>query len=370
MRDAMAAPLVAIDRLTVSYGPAVTVGPISLVVNDAEFISLLGPSGCGKTTTLRCIAGFEHPASGDIRIRGRSIVKDPPHRRNVGFVFQNYALFPHLKVADNIAFGLRRRGVPRQVIAQRVDEMIARLGLSGLAGRLPSELSGGQQQRVALGRALAFDPDVLLLDEPLSNLDRKLRIQLRAELRRIHREFHKTLIFVTHDQEEALSLSDRIAVMMGGHIVQVGTPTEIYENPQAAEIADFIGDCRLFGGHVVDVAPAAQAVTVETAGGIRWTVPLGDRSPAPGERMRIAVRADAVSLAEAAMAGQSNVFEVSVLDKLYTGGSFVFLCRLGQTGELPVPVPQGHPATAVKVGGTVLCAVDAARIACFAERGG
>ena len=364
----MPQPMVEIDGITVSYGHT-TVGPVSLSVEDGEFVSLLGPSGCGKTTTLRAIAGFERPSSGDIRVHGRSVVRLPPHKRNVGFVFQNYALFPHLSVADNIAFGPRRRGVAKRVIAARVEEMIGRLGLAGLGERLPAQLSGGQQQRVALGRALAFDPDVLLLDEPLSNLDRKLRVQLRAELRRIHREFRKTVIFVTHDQEEALSLSDRIAVMMGGRIVQVGTPKAIYETPADPAIADFIGDCRLYRARVVGCDPAADAATFEMEGGVRWTIPLAGRPAAIGDWMTVALRAEAVRLASAGAADETNRFEVAIIDRFYVGDGMMLLCRLGAKDEIPVPVPGGHPAQGLERGSMIRCEFDPTRACLFAAEG-
>ena len=214
-------------------------------INAGEFFSLLGPSGCGKTTTLRMIAGFERPTSGEILLDGDDVAVVPPHERNVHTVFQNYALFPHLNVYDNIAFGLRRHKVAKDEIRQRVEESLRLVELHGLGGRRPRQLSGGQQQRVALARALVLRPAVLLLDEPLGALDAKIRKQLRVELKALQEEVGITFVFVTHDQEEALSMSDRVAVMSNGRIEQIGTPDEVYENPATVFVADFLGVSNL-----------------------------------------------------------------------------------------------------------------------------
>jgi len=253
--------------LTRRYSPEVTVGPISFEVYAGEFFSLLGPSGCGKTTTLRCIAGFETLDSGLIRLCGERLDTKPPHRRDVGLVFQNYALFPHLTVFENVAFGLRLRRVGKAEIAERVGRMLRLVDLPELASRYPAELSGGQQQRVAIARSLVLEPRILMFDEPLSNLDLKLRIQMRDELKRLQRRLGKTAIYVTHDQSEALALSDRIAVLSHGHIEQIGTPSEIYEQPATTFVAEFIGSSNLFPAHIVERAPGGTMV--ETASGLR-----------------------------------------------------------------------------------------------------
>ncbi len=237
--------LLEVRELTRRYSDTVTVGPVSFVARDREFLSLLGPSGCGKTTSLRCIAGFETPTSGDILIDGRSILHDPPHRRDVGLVFQNYALFPHLSVFENVAFGLRLRRRPRGEIEQRVEEALTLVDLGGLGTRYPRQLSGGQQQRVALARCLALEPRMLLLDEPLSNLDLKLRLTMRNEIRALQRRLGKTTVYVTHDQGEALALSDGIVVMSRGKVEQIGSPREIYEHPRTPFVAEFIGASNL-----------------------------------------------------------------------------------------------------------------------------
>ncbi|MEO0409655.1 MAG: spermidine/putrescine ABC transporter ATP-binding protein, partial [Cyanobacteria bacterium P01_A01_bin.135] len=221
-----------------------------LVIQPGEFFSILGPSGCGKTTTLRLIAGFEAPTRGDVLIQGRSVVNVPPYRRPVNTVFQSYALFGHMTVQDNIAFGLKIQGQPKVVIQDRVGEALRLVKMEPFARRYPSQLSGGQQQRVALARALVNRPAVVLLDEPLGALDLKLRKEMQVELSNLHQNLGVTFIMVTHDQEEALCLSDRIAVMNDGAIEQVGTPTAIYDRPSSAFVADFIGDTNLFRGRI------------------------------------------------------------------------------------------------------------------------
>jgi len=233
---------------------------VNLDIQEGELFTLLGPSGCGKTTTLRCIAGFEKPTGGSIDFLGRDFTSIPPFRRNIGMVFQSYALFPHMSIFENVAYGLRMRKLPSREVAERVNRIIALVGLEATQKRKPSELSGGQQQRIALARALVYDPQLLLLDEPLSNLDAKLRVYMREEIRRIQQRAKVTTIYVTHDQEEALSISDRIAVMHAGKVSQIGSPDEIYENPNSIRVADFIGqanflDCAAEGG---DGAPVLK----------------------------------------------------------------------------------------------------------------
>jgi putative spermidine/putrescine transport system ATP-binding protein len=237
-----------IDHLEKSFGTNRVVKDFNLGIEKGEFVSLLGPSGCGKTTVLRMVAGFEVPTSGTIRIDGQEVTRLKPNQRNIGMVFQAYALFPNLTVAQNVGFGLKVAGVAAAEIAARVTEMLALIGLPELGGRYPFQLSGGQQQRVALARALAPRPRVLLLDEPLSALDAKIRVSLRTEIREIQRELGITTIFVTHDQEEALSMSDRIVVMNGGIADQVGTPFEVYNRPTTRFVAGFVGTLNLIEG--------------------------------------------------------------------------------------------------------------------------
>jgi ABC-type Fe3+/spermidine/putrescine transport system ATPase subunit len=235
-----------LDQVTKTFdGRVMAVDGVTLDIAAGEFFSLLGPSGCGKTTSLRMIAGFEHPDSGRVHVGGRDITDLPVHRRDMGMVFQSYALFPHRTVAENVAFGLRMREVPKPDIERRVAAALAQVALTGFETRKPGQLSGGQQQRVALARALVVEPPVLLCDEPLGALDRKLRQQMQFELKELQKRLGVTLVFVTHDQEEALAMSDRIAVMNGGRVEQVGTPSEIYERPRTRFVADFIGEINI-----------------------------------------------------------------------------------------------------------------------------
>jgi putative spermidine/putrescine transport system ATP-binding protein len=267
-----------LDQVTKTFdGRVMAVDAVTLDIAAGEFFSLLGPSGCGKTTSLRMIAGFEHPDSGRVHVGGKDITDLPVHRRDMGMVFQSYALFPHRTVAENVAFGLRMREVPRPEIERRVAAALAQVALTGFETRKPGQLSGGQQQRVALARALVVEPPVLLCDEPLGALDRKLRQQMQFELKELQKRLGVTLVFVTHDQEEALAMSDRIAVMNGGKVEQVGTPTEIYERPRTRFVADFIGEINILegGGPLRALRPekirlvgpdgARLAGTVETA---------------------------------------------------------------------------------------------------------
>jgi putative spermidine/putrescine transport system ATP-binding protein len=247
-----------------TFGQQTVVHKFDLDVARGEFVSFLGPSGCGKTTTLRMVAGFEVPTAGSIRIDGRDITRLRPNQRNVGMVFQSYALFPNMTVADNVAFGLKVAGKPAHETAARVEEMLKLIKLPQLGARFPYQLSGGQQQRVALARALAIKPQVLLLDEPLSALDAKIRVSLREEIRALQRSLGITTIYVTHDQEEALSMSDRIVVMNEGRVEQIGTPFEIYNNPKTRFVASFVGTLNILKGKVVE--PAAGKIVVDGQG--------------------------------------------------------------------------------------------------------
>jgi putative spermidine/putrescine transport system ATP-binding protein len=295
------------------FGDFVAVESFNLAAEKGEFVSFLGPSGCGKTTTLRMIAGFEQPTSGQITIEGRDITHVPPNRRNVGMVFQSYALFPNMTVADNVGFGLRVRKRPADQIRKRVGELLEIVNLPEKGGRYPYQLSGGQQQRVALARALAFEPQVLLLDEPLSALDAKIRVALRHEIRSIQRQLGITTVYVTHDQEEALSLSDRVVVMSEGRMEQVGTPFEIYNFPTTAFVASFVGTLNVLRGKIVDagrgeIAIDDQAITVTRK-----------FDGAPGQDVRIALRPEMASLADRPVGCtrlQGKVVDVSFLGSI------------------------------------------------------
>ena len=302
--------------LTRRYSDAVVVGPVSFTAAEGEFVSLLGPSGCGKTTTLRCIAGFETADAGDIRVDGQSLVGLPPHRRDVGLVFQNYALFPHLTVFENVAFGLRLRRRPAAEIARRVDEALRLVDLVGLDARHPSQVSGGQQQRVALARCLALEPRLLLLDEPLSNLDLKLRLQMRTEIRKLQRRLGKTAIYVTHDQSEALALSDQIVVMSRGRVEQIGTPREIYETPRTRFVADFIGASNLLAGSVASASSDGVVVQVDNLS----LTSSHCADVATGQAITVLIRPERVRLVSPVNdRSGSNLLAGRVVDVVYLG---------------------------------------------------
>ncbi len=262
---------VEVEGLTATYAGGTTVGPVSLSLAQGEMLSLLGPSGCGKTTVLRMLAGFVRPSAGAIRLRGVDVTRKPPHRRGAALVFQNFALFPHLSVFDNIAFGLRRRGMGREEIARRVGRLIGQMRLDGLTQRRPEALSGGQQQRVAIGRALAIEPAIVLLDEPFSSLDAKLRETTRFELRLLQQEIGFTAILVTHDQTEALSISDRIAIMQAGRLEQVGTPLDVYRRPATPFVAGFVGRANTVPGGIVR-PEAIRIVAADAPGAVAGVV--------------------------------------------------------------------------------------------------
>jgi len=271
--ETVRAPDVELRGVTKRFGSIAAVDSIDLDVHTGEFLSLLGPSGCGKTTTLRLIAGFERPDEGEVRIGGQNVSRVPPYHRDVNTVFQSYALFPHLSVLDNVAYGLKQRRLGRAERRGRATEMLALVRLAGLEGRKPRQLSGGQQQRVALARALVMHPRVLLLDEPLGALDLKVRKELQLELKRIQEEIGVTFVYVTHDQEEALAMSDRVVVMNAGRIEQIGLPREIYDTPATEWIASFIGDTNFIqnGGQAIAVRPERLRV-VEGGTGLPGTV--------------------------------------------------------------------------------------------------
>jgi putative spermidine/putrescine transport system ATP-binding protein len=286
-----AEPFLSLDRIVKAFGSTTVVKDVNLAFERGEFISLLGPSGCGKTTILRMVAGFERPTSGRIIVEGRDITDLNPNQRQIGMVFQAYALFPNMNVAGNIGFGLKVQGKGRAETEARVEEMLNLIGLSGYGKRFPFELSGGQQQRVALARALAPRPRMLLLDEPLSALDAKIRVSLREQIRQIQRELGVTTIFVTHDQEEALSISDRIVVMNAGNVEQVGQPFEIYNRPATKFVATFVGQLNSLNATVTDAA--ARSVAID---GQVFTLPSLPATAKSGEAIALTVRPEAIRL--------------------------------------------------------------------------
>jgi putative spermidine/putrescine transport system ATP-binding protein len=288
----MSAP---IDIIAVSKsydGSTRAVDAVDMSIRGGEFFSLLGPSGCGKTTTLRMIAGFETPTEGVIEVGGADVTHVPAHKRDMGMVFQNYALFPHRSVGENVAFGLRMRGMDRTTIARKVTDALAQVELVGYEDRRPGELSGGQQQRVALARAIVIEPRVLLCDEPLGALDKKLRQSMQFELKQLQRKLGLTMVFVTHDQEEALAMSDRIAVMNAGKVEQIGTPSDIYDRPGTRFVADFIGDTNLFRGEVIRDEGARPVLRVDRQLSIELPGPIEQTGP-----LSIALRPEKIDLA-------------------------------------------------------------------------
>jgi len=266
---------------------------VTLRVRPGEFLTLLGPSGCGKTTTLRMIAGFERPDAGQIRFGGQNVTHIPANRRNIGFVFQNYALFPHLSIFENVAYGLRVRGEPGDAIARAVSEVLALVGLAGHEQQFPAQLSGGEQQRVALARAIVIRPRVLLFDEPLSNLDAKLRVQMRSEIRALQRRLSITTIYVTHDQEEAMAVSDRIAVMNRGSVVQEGSAEDLYHRPASQFVAQFVGRINLISGHVRAVD--GMSARIEALGREVLADAMNNHLK-PGDAVQIALRPEAIDI--------------------------------------------------------------------------
>jgi spermidine/putrescine ABC transporter ATP-binding subunit len=296
---------IAVRELTKRFGAVLAVDDITLEIADGELFTLLGPSGCGKTTLLRLIAGFHRPDAGRVWFGERDVTDVPAYARNIGMVFQNYALWPHMTVFQNVAYGLRLRRVRGPALVTRVEEGLRKVNLSGLGTRYPGQLSGGQQQRVALARALVLSPDILLLDEPLSNLDAKIRVQVRTEIRTLQQELGITTVYVTHDQEEALSLSDRVAVMREGRVLQLGPPRELYERPRTRFVADFVGTNNLVTGRVVQAA--GDAVAVETAlGRFRARTPAGAAPLSVGGRCVLTVRPENVTLAREAGPDTAN----------------------------------------------------------------
>ncbi len=337
-------PVVEFVTVSKSFGDTRAVDRVSFALHSGEFFSILGPSGCGKTTTLRLLAGFEAPDDdgGEVRIEGEVVNHRRPYQRRLGMVFQSYALFPHMSVAANVAFGLEQRATPADEIAERVARALemVRLEPGPFARRMPASLSGGERQRVALARALVLEPPILLLDEPLGAIDLKLRKAMQLELRTLNRELGITFLYVTHDQEEALTMSDRIAVMDHARIAQIGTPAEIYENPRTAFVAQFIGDCNLFDGVVEGPAGAGWAVTASSglvAGG-RFTVPSG-AGLAPGGAVRIAVRPEWMDLFPPdAVPARENRVDGTVREVFYRGETVHVVVAAGGGGDRPVVV--------------------------------
>jgi spermidine/putrescine ABC transporter ATP-binding subunit len=345
--------------LTKRFGPVVAVDRVSLEVHPGEFLTLLGPSGSGKTTILNMVAGFEAPTGGEILLGGRPVTTVPPNQRDLGMVFQNYALFPHLTVFENIAFPLRVRRMPEAQLVPRVENALRLVRLEGYGARHPKQLSGGQQQRVALARALVFNPRVLLMDEPLAALDKNLRESMQIELRRLHDRLHITVLFVTHDQAEAMTMSDRIAVVNRGRIEQVGTAAELYETPANAFIAAFVGESNFLEGTVASVN--GREAILQTSGGLRLTVDADGVDV--GDHCRVVIRPEALSVGPDSM-GRANAVPALVEDVIYLGDAIKLVARVNASDVLVIKRPNQRGVSYPQVGGgvTVAWAAEDARV--------
>ncbi len=316
---------VEIENVSKRFGDFVAVDHVRLEIRKGEFFSLLGPSGCGKTTLLRMIGGFETPTEGTIRIGGVDVTDLPPYRRPVNMVFQAYALFPHLTVAENIAFGFRYKGYPRNQSAKRIADVVGLVRLAGFEQRYPHQLSGGQRQRVALARALALEPEVLLLDEPLGALDQKLRKEVQVELKNLQRKLGITFVFVTHDQEEALTMSDRIAVMNGGRVEQLDAASEVFERPDTEFVANFMGASNFFSATVEGMAEGLLSLAL--VGGGEFKV-RSEHPPRVGDALRFVVRPEKLDLRSRDLSAHGiPSIEVTIVERVYQGVSTVWVVR-------------------------------------------
>ncbi|WP_353183271.1 ABC transporter ATP-binding protein [Bosea sp. (in: a-proteobacteria)] len=358
-----ATPAVSVDieGVNLSYGDNHVLKDVGLAIRPGEFFAFLGPSGCGKTTLLRLIAGFNQADTGRVLIGGSDISRLPPWKRDVGMVFQSYALWPHMTVGANVAFGLEEKGVPRAEIARRVDEALAMVGLAHLAGRRPSQLSGGQQQRVAVARTIAVEPKVLLLDEPLSNLDAKMRVQVRRELRDLQQRLGLTTIFVTHDQEEANTICDRIAVMNDGTVQQVGTPMELYERPANLFVANFLGTANILDGRLVGSGGERAFLLGD---GLSLPVPAGAVLPA---QPKLLFRPQHAALEPpGAVAGEAPVLPATIARYEFLGATIRYGVAVGGA-EIAVDVPFRSGRDLYAVGAPVGLRL-AAQSLCWMER--
>ncbi|MDX8520458.1 ABC transporter ATP-binding protein [Mesorhizobium dulcispinae] len=327
----MTQPFLSIRAVRKAFGAFVAVHDVTIDVPKGEFLTFLGPSGSGKSTTLYAIAGFQDPTSGDVLLEDKSLLAVPSHKRNIGMVFQRYTLFPHLSVAENVAFPLRVRGRPDSEVKRKVADMLALVRLESFAGRYPGALSGGQQQRVALARALAYDPPILLMDEPLSALDKKLRQEIQAEIRRIHRETGVTILYVTHDQEEALHLSDRIALFKEGRIEQVGTGEDLYLRPASEFVAGFIGNSNFLPAEHLETENGTAKIRLADGSiikGVKATHALGR-----GQKARLMVRPEAFRLTP--MEGNASL-AVEIVDTAFFGDRRRVMARTGSGDEIDV----------------------------------
>ena len=358
-------PAAELRGVTKRFGPALALENLSLAAQPGEFLTLLGPSGCGKTTALRLLSGFEQPDVGTVLLAGRDVTALPPYEREVNQVFQSYALFPHLSVRDNVAFGLRMKCLPAAEIARRVGEVVELVALDGLLERRPAELSGGQRQRVALARALVCEPKVLLLDEPLSALDARLRAQVRGELRALQRRLGLTFVFVTHDQEEALTLSDRVAVMNAGRVEQIGSPEDIYHRPTSRFVAGFVGEANLLEAEVVGQEGNWWVCRVTTGGGMAWRVhAAAENGPTcvVGQGGALLIRPEYLRVAAPETgAGAVNLFHVTEVERTFQGAATMITWRI-EGANPSMTLRSWHGGTPPLAAGSVTLTVDPADV--------
>ncbi|MDO6442801.1 MULTISPECIES: ABC transporter ATP-binding protein [unclassified Marinobacter] len=349
--------------LSKHFGEFAAVDEVSFSIPRGAFFSILGPSGCGKTTLLRMLAGFQQPDSGDILIKGQSVLNTPPNKRPVNMVFQHLALFPTMSVAENIAYGLKRKGVPKREHATLIDAVLAKVQLPDYGKKRIDQLSGGQKQRVAIARCLVLNPAVLLLDEPLGALDLKLREQMKIELKRLQREFNTTFVYITHDQSEALVMSDQVAVMNKGRFEQVGTPQELYYHPKTPFVASFIGDSNQYVGKVQ--GQSGKTITVVTEHGVRLLSQSSEETP-PGSRITVFIRPEVmqISLGQPE-AEQDNCLQVTVLRTLFDGARSQLQVETAEGAVLTVALPQTADFHALEPGRSVYVSWQANQCLCF-----
>lgn len=356
--------------LTKDFKDFRAVDHVSFEVPQGSFFSILGPSGCGKTTLLRMIAGFQFPTSGDLLIKGNSMIGVGPNKRPVSMVFQHLALFPMMNIGKNIGFGLRQRGVSSSEIKKRVGRVLERVGLPGIEDRQVDQLSGGQKQRVAIARCMVLEPDVLLLDEPLGALDLKLREHMKIELKSLQAEFNTTFVYITHDQSEALVMSDNIAVMNKGRFDQIGTAKDLYYEPENAFVAGFVGDANKFDGKVTAVND--DIVSIQTAGGSTLHGQTTSTKPAIGQSAQIFVRPEAIELSKSPLQGtdQTNTSERLVDSVLFNGANSMVILRDANTGEtIQVTLPQTGDFLGLGKGDTIHASWGSTQARCFASEG-